>query len=87
MDRFSTIAFRGLPYVLVPLIPSRISISRYSRIGIEFDLWFDPDIQELIKQQKVSRGLQYLPTATLAASTFFVLRDDVVGILDWETAS
>lgn len=58
---------------------------RHLRMGMEFDSRLDPQIQDLIKQQSESWPLVFTH-GDLSSLNVLVHRDDIVGIIDWETA-
>ncbi|KAH3488412.1 hypothetical protein KXW06_006040, partial [Aspergillus fumigatus] len=58
---------------------------RHLRRGMEFDLRLDPEIQELIKQQSKTWPLVFTH-GDLSSLNILVRGDDIVGIIDWETA-
>ncbi|KAJ5697413.1 hypothetical protein N7488_011097 [Penicillium malachiteum] len=58
---------------------------RYLRMGMEFDLRLDADIQELIKGQSKSWPLKFTH-GDLSSLNILVRGDDLVGIIDWDTA-
>ena len=57
----------------------------YLRRGMEFDLRLDPEIQDLIKQQSKTWPLVFT-YSDLSSLNILVRGDDIVGIIDWETA-
>lgn len=58
---------------------------RHLRRGMEFDSRLDPEIQDLIKQQSKPWPL-VLTHGDLSSLNILVRGDDIVGIIDWETA-
>lgn len=58
---------------------------RHLRMGMEFDSRLNPDIQELIKQHSKSWPLVFTH-GDLSSLNILVRGDDIVGIIDWETA-
>ncbi|KAJ5720912.1 kinase-like protein [Penicillium malachiteum] len=58
---------------------------RHLRMGMEFDSRLDTDIQELIKGQSKSWPLMFTH-GDLSSLNILVRGDDIVGIIDWETA-
>ncbi|KAH2976247.1 hypothetical protein KXW58_007137 [Aspergillus fumigatus] len=58
---------------------------RHLRRGMEFDLRLDPEIQDLIKQQSKTWPLVFTH-GDLSSLNILVRGDDIVGIIDWETA-
>jgi thiamine kinase-like enzyme len=58
---------------------------RHLRMGMEFDSKLDPEIQQLIGQQSKSWPLVFTH-GDLSSLNILVRGDDIVGIIDWETA-
>lgn len=58
---------------------------RHLRMGMEFDSRLDPEIQEVIEQQSKSWPLVFTH-GDLSSLNILVRGDDIVGIIDWETA-
>lgn len=58
---------------------------RHLRRGMEFDSRLDPQIQNLIKQQNNSWPLVFTH-GDLSSLNILARGDDIVGIIDWETA-
>lgn len=58
---------------------------RHLRMGMEFDSTLDPQIQELIKQQSKSWPSVFTH-GDLSSLNILARGDDIVGIIDWETA-
>ncbi|KAJ5789105.1 uncharacterized protein N7518_006116 [Penicillium psychrosexuale] len=58
---------------------------RHIRMGMEFDPRLPPDIQELIKQHSKTWPLVFTH-GDLSSLNILVRGDDLVGIIDWETA-
>lgn len=58
---------------------------RHLRGGMEFDSRLDPEIQDLIKQQSKSWPLVFTH-GDLSSLNILARHDDIVGIVDWETA-
>jgi Predicted aminoglycoside phosphotransferase len=58
---------------------------RHLRMGMEFDSRLDIEIQELIKQQSKTWPLVFTH-GDLSSLNILVRGDDIVGIIDWETA-
>ncbi|KXG47700.1 Aminoglycoside phosphotransferase [Penicillium griseofulvum] len=58
---------------------------RHLRMGMEFDSRLSPEIQEFIKQQSKSWPL-VLTHGDLSSLNILARGDDIVGIIDWETA-
>ncbi|KGO75058.1 Aminoglycoside phosphotransferase [Penicillium italicum] len=58
---------------------------RHLRMGMEFDSRLEPKIQELIKKQSKSWPLVFTH-GDLSSLNILVRGDDIVGIIDWETA-
>ncbi|CEJ58686.1 hypothetical protein PMG11_07335 [Penicillium brasilianum] len=58
---------------------------RCLRMGMEFDSRLDPEIHDLIKQQSKSWPLVFTH-GDLSSLNILVRGDDIVGIVDWETA-
>ncbi|CAI7588376.1 unnamed protein product [Penicillium bialowiezense] len=58
---------------------------QHLRMGMEFDPRLDPEIQDLIKRQEKSWPLVFTH-GDLSSLNILVRGDEVVGIVDWETA-
>lgn len=58
---------------------------KHLRGGMEFDTRLDPQIQNLIQQQSNSWPLVFTH-GDLSSLNILVRGDDIVGIVDWETA-
>ncbi|KAJ5189667.1 Aminoglycoside phosphotransferase [Penicillium cf. griseofulvum] len=58
---------------------------RHLRMGMDFDSRVDLEIQELIKQQSKTWPLVFTH-GDLSSLNILARRDDIVGIIDWETA-
>jgi aminoglycoside phosphotransferase len=58
---------------------------RHLRMGIELDSRLSPEIQEFIKQQSKSWPLVFTH-GDLSSLNILARGDDIVGIIDWETA-
>ncbi|KAL5361417.1 kinase-like protein [Aspergillus floccosus] len=58
---------------------------RHLRRGMEFDSRLDPEVQELIEQQRKSWPLVFTH-GDLSSLNILVCGDDIAGIVDWETA-
>jgi aminoglycoside phosphotransferase len=59
---------------------------RHLRRGMEFDPRLDPEVQELIKQQQSKTWPLVFTHGDLSSLNILVREDDIVGIVDWETA-
>ncbi|EAW22828.1 aminoglycoside phosphotransferase family protein [Aspergillus fischeri NRRL 181] len=58
---------------------------RHLRMGMEFDSRLDPEVQDLIKQHGKSWPLVFTH-GDLSSFNILVRGDEIVGIIDWETA-
>lgn len=58
---------------------------RHLRRGMEFDSRLDPEVQELIRQQSKEWPLLFTH-GDLSSLNILVRGDNIVGIIDWETA-
>ncbi|GES66235.1 kinase-like protein [Aspergillus terreus] len=58
---------------------------RHLRMGMEFDVRLDREVQELIKQQSQSWPLVFTH-GDLSSLNILVRGNDIAGIVDWETA-
>lgn len=59
---------------------------RHLRRGMEYESGFDPEVEELFKQQSSKSWPLVFTHGDLSSLNILARGDDIVGIIDWETA-